>query len=406
MLAHMSTEFLEAGLLARSGEMIRAHLPGERLGIVCDQTTCALAAEAIFHQLPADKTLIVTLGKRLKPGIEIAETLRRQVARCDALLAVGSGTLNDLCKYVAHRLGIPYGVFATAPSMNGYLSPTASLRVGRQKSSVSAAPPALLLGDLDILAAAPLAMIRAGIGDTLCRNTIESDLILADALGFAEYREADFAGLRALEAELMAFDGERSRRDTGFIRTLMQALLLGGRMMQQAGSSAPCSQGEHMIVHTYDLLYGNLESEALHGEAVAVATVTMRRLQQKLLNHPPVLRPLAPDAARFCRLFGPASGEALHRAFQRKALNTQQADALNETLRSRWPELRERIEQVACRSIRLETCLKSHGCPVRYNQLRWSRHRYEQAVHYAYLTRDRFTFLDLAAMDTTLRAEI
>ncbi|MBQ8052693.1 MAG: iron-containing alcohol dehydrogenase [Lachnospiraceae bacterium] len=40
----------------------------------------------------------------------------------DLVLGVGSGTLNDLCKFVSHRLGIDYIIFATAPSMDGFVS--------------------------------------------------------------------------------------------------------------------------------------------------------------------------------------------------------------------------------------------------------------------------------------------
>ena len=41
------------------------------------------------------------------------------------LLAVGSGTLNDVTKYVSARTGIPYVIAATAPSMDGYASTVA-----------------------------------------------------------------------------------------------------------------------------------------------------------------------------------------------------------------------------------------------------------------------------------------
>ena len=45
-------------------------------------------------------------------------------------VAVGSGTVNDLCKYVTAMDGRSYCVFATAPSMDGYTSTTASITVG------------------------------------------------------------------------------------------------------------------------------------------------------------------------------------------------------------------------------------------------------------------------------------
>lgn len=40
-------------------------------------------------------------------------------AETDLILGVGSGVINDLCKYVSHRHRLPYMIVATAPSMDG-----------------------------------------------------------------------------------------------------------------------------------------------------------------------------------------------------------------------------------------------------------------------------------------------
>ena len=78
---------------------------------------------------------------------------RSAAGHADALVAVGSGTLNDLCKYVTHRTGRRCAVFATAPSMDGYVTTTVSItrdglqaqpagpRARRASSSTSACSP-------------------------------------------------------------------------------------------------------------------------------------------------------------------------------------------------------------------------------------------------------------------------
>ena len=48
----------------------------------------------------------------------------------DYVLAVGSGTLNDMAKSIATRLNIPSGVMPTAASMDGYCSKGAALMRG------------------------------------------------------------------------------------------------------------------------------------------------------------------------------------------------------------------------------------------------------------------------------------
>ena len=111
----------------------------------------------------------------------------------DALVAVGSGTINDLCKYAAAQDGKPYVVFATAPSMNGYTSMNAAITVDGHKKTLPAATPLGVFMDLGVLAAAPARMIRAGLGDSLCRSTAQADWLLSHHLLGTPYRRAPFA---------------------------------------------------------------------------------------------------------------------------------------------------------------------------------------------------------------------
>ena len=56
------------------------------------------------------------------------ESLQTNLAASQAIpVAVGSGTINDLTKLAAHRLGRPYMVVATAASMDGYTAYGASI---------------------------------------------------------------------------------------------------------------------------------------------------------------------------------------------------------------------------------------------------------------------------------------
>src|SRR5207344_1377268 len=91
--------------------------------------------------------------------VETVAALRRACASADALVAVGSGTINDLCKCAAARDGKPYVVFATAPSMNGYTSMNAAITVDGHKKSLPAAAPLGVFIDLEVLAAAPARLI-------------------------------------------------------------------------------------------------------------------------------------------------------------------------------------------------------------------------------------------------------
>ena len=69
----------------------------------------------------------------LLPTEDKCDFLFNNAKNCDYLLAVGSGTLNDMAKSVSCKLNISCGVLATAASMDGYCSSVAALMEGGKK---------------------------------------------------------------------------------------------------------------------------------------------------------------------------------------------------------------------------------------------------------------------------------
>ncbi len=310
-----------------------------------------------------------------------ADALATLAARYDAILAVGSGTINDLCKYAAHQCNIPYSVVATAPSMNGYLSSSASLKAHGYKQSFGATAPVMCIADTDVLRHAPLRMIQSGIGDTLCRSTIQADVQLSQRF----YGTPDYAGwfnqMYVAEFGLLnAIEVSDTLRDSEVIDALMQALLISGAAMQDAGSSAPASQGEHMIAHLLEMRYPSVAECYYHGEVIAVTTQTMRKIQESVTlgnhYHPspfPVndLRPFADEMQI----------NAWTNAYACKPEATIQLDPST----SLPPLLSTET---------LTYYLQRAGCPLVPQDIDLSAEDYDACVSLAPFTRDRLTYLD------------
>lgn len=401
----MSVVHLKAGLLKDFPDHLAETLPCEQLAVLCDDVTYEVVAASIVAMRPPERVTLINLGKRVQSSFANAEKVIAAAQHCSAMLAVGSGTINDLAKYSASALAIPYAVYATAPSMNGYVSPMASLIEGTMKQSITAARPVALFADLDILCRAPIRLIRSGLGDTICRSTIEADQILSHYVTGSAYDANQFDLLRQAEAEILKDIGRLSDREPEVIGNLMRALIVSGEQMAASLSSAPASQGEHMIAHTYDMIYGGLVGQVYHGEAISVTTSTMARLQQKLITRRPSLQSLPVPISKFEQLFGREAAPKLHSVYQQKVIAPQRLEEMNTALHTHWDSIRDRINEVSLKAIRIETILRQMGCPVSHQDLRWHKDRYEHAVTSAYLTRDRFTFLDIAAMNKMLRAE-
>ena len=108
--------------------------------------TYVLDGEVILPNTEAlGKILLNAADPAAKPNIFAYSDLP------DFILAVGSGTINDSCRVVSYRLGLPYGVVGTAPSMDGYASAGSPFLFGGSKATVQCTTPKYIIGDLDIL---------------------------------------------------------------------------------------------------------------------------------------------------------------------------------------------------------------------------------------------------------------
>ena len=362
--------------------------------MVSDENTYEVLGRRVERALGAVTSVVLERPQADEPS---AAQLLERSRGADALVAVGSGTLNDLCKYVGHRTGRPSMVFATAPSMNGYTTSTVSISRDGYKHSLAASAPVGVFLDLAILGAAPLRMIRAGLGDVLCRATAQVDWLLSHLLLDTAYAEDPFAIQAADERILLERAGGLAARDPVAMLALVRLSVLSGLGMLLVGSSHPGSGGEHAISHYLDMLL-RPHPGSLHGEQVGVASLTMARLQAALLasEEPPRVAPREIDAAAMRRRYGPLADDCLA-AMRAKALDAGRERALNARLEERWPELRRRLQDVALPPERLEQALAAAGAAVRPEQLGIDPAFYRGAVLHAREIRERYAMLDLAA---------
>ncbi|MGE0004086.1 MAG: iron-containing alcohol dehydrogenase [Parvibaculaceae bacterium] len=374
------------------------------IAVVSDKTTHEVLGRRIERALAGrfDVHSIVLPGAP-HPDDRTADSLRAATQAARALIAVGSGTINDLCKFVSARDGKPYAVFATAPSMNGYTSLNAAITEHGHKKSLPAQAPLGAFFDLAVLAAAPARLIRSGLGDSLCRATSQADWLLAHLVLDQPYRQLPYALLADDEAPLFAQSAALMAGDIAAMERLVRTLVLSGFGTAIHGSSAPASQGEHLISHYIDMLGDPDRPLVYHGEQIGVTTLSMARLQREMLDRRPVLAPDTETPADFAARYGETLGRSCWSDFARKRLARETADRLNERLDRSWPEIAQRIAAVSLSPDHLRGVLDAAGAPVTPREVHLPQPFYEQAVLRCREIRDRFTFLDLAASSGRLR---
>ena len=218
----------------------------------------------------------------------LGSVLAAMTSQDDMLLAVGSGTLNDVTKYVSARTGVPYVIAATAPSMDGYASTVAPTILDGFKTTLPAVYPAAIVADVDILKDAPMPMLTAGFGDIIGKFTSLADWRLSHQLN-GEYYCPEVAGVIEAAVETCAANAKAlAQREPQAIQAVTEALILSGLAMGMVGVSRPASGAEHQMAHYWEMdALRRGEEHPLHGNAVGVGPVLAASLYEMAAEYLP-----------------------------------------------------------------------------------------------------------------------
>lgn len=266
--------------LTRALDELSAGLDFERLAIVSGTTfTAPLAADLAAA---VDRSVGLPLGVETNAESEVARIAASPALReADAVVAVGGGKTIDVAKSACALAELPLIVVPTQLTADGIASPVSVIRdsEGRLRSGAGRLPIALVV-DLAVVAGAPAARTRAGLGDLLANPCALHDWRLATAARGEEMD--DFAALLSQSAFDLVYTAEAAAEapsgsaSQDFLHRLLRGLVLSGLAMEIAGSSRPCSGSEHLISHALDSRH---PGTAQHGEQVAFGTLIATRLQ-------------------------------------------------------------------------------------------------------------------------------
>lgn len=330
-----------------------------------------------------------------------AATVERIVAAsagCSGIVAVGSGTLNDLAKKAAAAHGVGFVIVATASSMNGYASAIAAILADGLKTTQPASPARAIIIDTRIVGAAPPALTRAGLGDLLSKPVSDTDWWLADQLEDSGYSTLPGAIVdHAVEAASAAAGGLMDG-DTDAHTALATALCLSGVAMVVAGSSSPASGGEHLLSHLWDMeaLSAGRDTR-LHGAQVGVTSCISAAIYQRLLRlEDPTFTPPCPwadEAARITAAHGDLAPVILPQAQKKHARAAERLAVL----KSRWPTIRAGLQARGLPTpAQVRAPLDACGAPSTLAALGADRDDTARILRLARDIRDRVTVLDVA----------
>ncbi len=386
-------------------DLVRALNLGSSFTVVADQCTYDALGSRIAARLRALGPVETVILKHPHADMKTASELAPRIARAEAVVAVGSGTINDLCKYVTGLDRRRYCVFGTAGSMNGYTSTTASmtLETGLKVSLPSHAPSGFFV-DLAVSAAAPKHLAAAGFADCLVRSVAQVDWWMSHRLLGTPYFKTPYVLQEADEIELNRRASGLPTGDVAATGYLYRVLTLCGLGVSFTGMSNHGSMGEHQISHYIDCFARERHPGTLHGQQVGVACLTMARLQQELLasDRPPVIKPTRIDEAGMKRRMGTEIAPQCLAELRAKAFTDAGAAAFNDRMAQLWPALKAELAAFIIPVEEMTRLLVAAGAPTSARELGLPVEFYREAVLHCREMRNRFSFLDIAADAGTL----
>jgi glycerol-1-phosphate dehydrogenase [NAD(P)+] len=281
---------VERGALSRVADYLLEQQCNQ-VAIVVDENTHQAAGKKLLANL--HEAGIATTLSVLKPdsrGDVVADEaalvqilLEIPHQSTNAILAVGSGTIHDLVRFAAFKIGMPFVSIPTAPSVDGFTSVGAPLIIKGIKTTIPAIAPSAIFADLNVLLEAPQRLVSAGFGDMMGKFTSLFDWRFSHIAAGEPYCPVSAQMTEeALMDCIRSADDIAVRNEQG-IRTLMNALIQSGIAMLLFGQSHPASGSEHHLSHYWEMEYLKLgRKQLLHGAKVGVACAEISKLYHSL----------------------------------------------------------------------------------------------------------------------------
>jgi len=286
---------ISSGAIKKTAEILKDY---KRIFMVADENTYEVAGKEVEQLLkeagilshtfilksPAHPTDTNVGRVLIEAGIE-AKTydINAMSFLPDYILAVGSGSINDICRLVSYRLGIEYGICGTAPSMDGYASVVAPLLVGKTKIVYQCSIARHIIIDTQICKDAPYELLTAGVGDMIGKYIAILDWEFSKMHTGEYFCEKIAQSVLKATGECITEAYSLSQRKPESIETIINGLITSGMGIAYSGSSRPASGTEHMIGQTWEIM--DLESGKdlqLHGHDVGTATFVAISMYRKL----------------------------------------------------------------------------------------------------------------------------
>lgn len=398
----------------RIGAGVLNELPeiAERFGyrrafIVCDSITYKIAGQRC-EQLMQEKGIHAVSHIIIHQGFDettLGELLINMPRDSDLIIAVGTGSISDMVRYMSYKVKLPCFTVATAAPMDGFAASVGILNVNNLKATIPAQNTEVIIGDTDILEDAPYRMTIAGFGDLIGKLSCLNDWTISHTINGEHYCEKIAALVKDCVEKVISDHELIEHRDPQALGRIMNGLVLSGTAISLYGNSRPASGAEHHMSHYWEIL-GEQRGKpyAMHGEQVAVGTVLALMVNEELCKMEIDFQTAREHAKKYDavawkkevqRVYGNASEAIIE--LEANAGKNDPAGCLQriDVIEEHWEEIKAQMSKLYP-SCALRILLKNLGCPCDPKDIGIDREILKDTFMYCKETRARYTVYQLA----------
>ena len=254
----------------------------KNITIICDENTYAATGEEIKEIIPKGKFINLKSENLHANEIAVQKVYECLAVENDVLIALGSGTIHDITRYVAYNKDIPFISVPTAASVDGFVSTVAAMTWRGDKKTFTAVSPIYVVADTDIFKEAPYRLTASGVSDLIGKYTALVDWKISSIV-IGEYicNKVCNMEIDAVNKLCECVDDLVLGKSEAY-EQLMYALILSGLAMQIIGNSRPASGAEHHMSHLWEMEVINKHLDAYHGEKVSVGLILVMEEYKKI----------------------------------------------------------------------------------------------------------------------------
>lgn len=372
----------EKGAINKLPEIIKNY-NGQKPFLVADSNTYEAAGKKVCEILKSNNipySIYVFENDELEPNESaVGSVVMHFDKKCDIIIGIGSGVINDISKILANTTNLPYFIVATAPSMDGYASATSSVTRDGLKISLNSKCANVVIGDTEILKNAPLHMLKSGIGDMLAKYVSICEWRISNIITNEYYCEDVAQLIRTALQKCIDNADKLLDRDEEAVKAVFDGLVLGGVAMNFAGLSRPASGVEHYFSHVWDMRGEEFKTPVdLHGIQCAIGTLMSLKAYEKIKENTPD----ESKALEYAKTFNYEDWKVVLRSFLGKAAesmieleekeqkyNVEKHKERFEIIKTNWNKILQIIDEELPSSNDIEKLLNNIDAPTKPSQI-------------------------------------